>query len=826
MKKRRISGICLIIALLMVVPTFTVGANGGQDESLVVVKEVFDGEGWVKEIEAELDDIVQFRITITYYNITDPEGTHWAKDIVVNDTLPPCLEYIEDSAQPEEPEIYDNYLVWDLGDIILEDGESYIITFNASVVDYGENVNEVNVTAKEHCTDKTLYGEDDATVIVEEEPEPEPGIDVNKEVWDAEDEKWVKEITACVCTDLTFRINVSNTGNTALPDVILKDYLPSFLTYNYDATGSPTVEQDQYIEWHLGTIDVDQYVIVTFSAHVDEEGEDVNTANVTSCTGVTDEDYVSVLGEVRFKVVKKVWNGTGWDDHLDFVKKSEPVRFRIEITYCGNYVMKCMLVGDNLPTECLEYADNEEIWINDELITEDHELYPDIYVLEEGEELDFCGEIIIIPEDTVLWDWRNVKSFGLESGDTVIIEFDANVTEYCWCEVVENCVQAVLWGCGQCHPCAFYYSGDCVDIYCNPPPTRFDKKVLDGNEWVDEIETMVGSTLTFKLELEYYGEENLTEIQFFDILPCVLEYVEDSATINGEPIDPEISEDGKTLWFNLTSELSDGDIITIEFDAIVTEVTGDCCGECECVNYAEVIGYYVGCPPEPPEDFPLKDEVPIVAESNCPPDIPDVEGPTTGEVGDELSYQTVIHDPDGDQVYYKFNWGDSETDWLGPVDSDDPITETYSWDVSGTYLVKVKAKDIHGAESNWTDFPLEVVITEPEPELKICFKRFSIKSVTAIITNKLGVDLTDAEWNMTIKGGLFGGIDAFNNGTITLEPGASVAVSTCWGGFLPKFGRITAEINVVVPGYPEPFTTVTYGFVIGRFVITGLVVAL
>lgn len=83
-------------------------------------------------------------------------------------------------------------------------------------------------------------------------------------------------------------------------------------------------------------------------------------------------------------------------------------------------------------------------------------------------------------------------------------------------------------------------------------------------------------------------------------------------------------------------------------------------------------------------------------------------GENQGSAGKEYSYKTATIDPQGDQVYYKWNWGDgTESDWLGPYDSGDPCESLHSWTEKGDYNIIVKAKDIYGKESEWSD-PLEV----------------------------------------------------------------------------------------------------------------------
>jgi hypothetical protein len=85
-------------------------------------------------------------------------------------------------------------------------------------------------------------------------------------------------------------------------------------------------------------------------------------------------------------------------------------------------------------------------------------------------------------------------------------------------------------------------------------------------------------------------------------------------------------------------------------------------------------------------------------------------GPTSGTTGQELTYTTYANDPDGDELYYQFDWDDGTTsEWLGPYDSGDQAQGTKTWSKTGTFQVKVHAKDDHGAVSEWSD-PLAVRI--------------------------------------------------------------------------------------------------------------------
>jgi len=68
------------------------------------------------------------------------------------------------------------------------------------------------------------------------------------------------------------------------------------------------------------------------------------------------------------------------------------------------------------------------------------------------------------------------------------------------------------------------------------------------------------------------------------------------------------------------------------------------------------------------------------------------------------TFTTSTTDQDEDQVYYKWSWGDgSFSNWIGPYDSGEIASANHSWSAKGTYDIKVKAKDIDGLESPYSD---------------------------------------------------------------------------------------------------------------------------
>ena len=99
--------------------------------------------------------------------------------------------------------------------------------------------------------------------------------------------------------------------------------------------------------------------------------------------------------------------------------------------------------------------------------------------------------------------------------------------------------------------------------------------------------------------------------------------------------------------------------------------------------------------------------------SNSPPNRPEKpSGPTRGIPGEEYTFSSIGEDENENQLYYLFDWGD-ETDsgWIGPVESGQEVTAQKMWDSTGQYSVKVKLKDEFNAESEWSD-PLPIIMSK------------------------------------------------------------------------------------------------------------------
>jgi len=110
---------------------------------------------------------------------------------------------------------------------------------------------------------------------------------------------------------------------------------------------------------------------------------------------------------------------------------------------------------------------------------------------------------------------------------------------------------------------------------------------------------------------------------------------------------------------------------------------------------------------------PKKITYPNSPKNNNPPNTPTIDGPTYGYKESVMEFTAVTTDPDGDAIYYKIDWDDgNNTGWIGPYGSGVTMNIDHSWEDQGTYLVKVKAKDLFDDESDWSD-SYNVTIYDP-----------------------------------------------------------------------------------------------------------------
>ena len=846
------TGKSLILALLMVVSTFTViGSSGTLNENcpagdIEFCKTVWDGACWVESVDAIFGDNVRFNISLTYHKHPDNTLPWKLHNIKIKDVLPACLEFANEvsmmttgSSQIEyTEEVVGNNIYWNFTDYKpeLADGETLYIEFNASVLECnpGEYENCAYVTAKENCQ-YMHEGCGCATVNIIEDGEP--GIEIDKKVKDPETGEWVDELTTYICIydllnegqELEFQINVSNVGEISLTNVIVKDMLPEFLDFeSSDTTPFYVSPDEQEIEWHLGTITVsDGFVLIHFTASIfpmyflfEDMADGYNVANVTSDQTDVVEDSVHIVIHKRLSVEKEVWDGQEWVKELDDIQIGQKVKFRITTTYHGpaDSLMDCMLAGDLLPNDCLEYDETTLVKVAGQVLEPGTNEYPYI-TPDNGDTITICGEEVEIPElleipcgdyYVILWDFRGAWYFELHDGDDIVIEFETTVSQYCDC-IATNYAFAIGWGCYLCDPCNYYLDWDYATINCTMPDSTFDKKVWNSPSgiWADEGIGIVGEQMDFKLSFTYYGNEVLTDIRFKDELPCVLQAFDIYVWESNKNFSRHISTDGKTIWFNLSEDtVSDGETVYIEFTVLVTGITGDCCPD-PAINKAWLFIYE--CTGQIIDTY--YDEVSIITFKNHKPCPPIISGPSQGKSGEELTFTIEGYDPDDDMVYYCVDWGEESNEWFGPYISGEIVEVTHVYESQGDYTVRAKAKDTWDYEGLWgNNISVKIQGVAP-PSLQVSIKRGFGRGVKVNIKNNKDSEVNNIVWEVIVSKRLLGKTSRFNGTIESLGPGETATV----GGSPSGIGFITVMVNVSAEGMnPIPKQTAK-GFIIFKF---------
>jgi len=100
-----------------------------------------------------------------------------------------------------------------------------------------------------------------------------------------------------------------------------------------------------------------------------------------------------------------------------------------------------------------------------------------------------------------------------------------------------------------------------------------------------------------------------------------------------------------------------------------------------------------------------------------PPETPDApDGPDEWIRDVECTFSAVTTDPEGEQIYYLFDWGDGyNSGWVGPYASGQTAEEEHAWSELGDYEVKVRAKDIWGVVSDWSNISIISIVENQLP---------------------------------------------------------------------------------------------------------------
>jgi PKD domain len=66
------------------------------------------------------------------------------------------------------------------------------------------------------------------------------------------------------------------------------------------------------------------------------------------------------------------------------------------------------------------------------------------------------------------------------------------------------------------------------------------------------------------------------------------------------------------------------------------------------------------------------------------------------------SFAGYTTDPNRDQIFYTFDWGDGSTSKTNLINSGTSVRMPHTWGLAGTYSVRVMATDSNNAVSPWS----------------------------------------------------------------------------------------------------------------------------
>ncbi|UCF50635.1 MAG: S8 family serine peptidase [Thermoplasmatales archaeon] len=177
---------------------------------------------------------------------------------------------------------------------------------------------------------------------------------------------------------------------------------------------------------------------------------------------------------------------------------------------------------------------------------------------------------------------------------------------------------------------------------------------------------------------------------------------------------------------------------------------------------------------------------------NCneAPSKPVIDGPTNGTVGTSYDYTISTEDPEGDDVYFWVDWGDStNSGWIGPYLSGEEVTVSHLWESEGDYEILAKSKD-ESYESPWSN-PLLMNIL---PLFQVDSVEGGFFKLKAVLKNNGEEELTCVEWSINLEGGAF--IGKQSSGQVDIPPGGEITIQS---GLIIGFGETDITVTANVP---------------------------
>ena len=376
----------------------------------------------------------------------------------------------------------------------------------------------------------------------------QPNLEISKEVKILGTDTWSEKVTAKAGETVRYRIHVKNTGNTVLKNVVVRDILPTGLTY---VAGSTTIANTAHPKGvalsdgivsdkgiNLGDYDTGAGAWLYFNATVDKSvSEKCNASTLRnvaqtsagSSTG-TKEDTADVYVEGKtcvdgFKIDKmvKLPSEAEWHETINGVAGGY-VDYRIRFTNTGNTTLNNVVIVDTLPANMSYVKGSTKL---------DGKAAADGVISTQG---------------------LNIGSVA--AGKTATLTFKVQVSE----SLKTKCEDSTLTNTAK----GKYNNDDKTSksdtavvkvkaATCEPeePGFKIDKMVQlnGGKEWSEVVTAKAGDKVRYRIQFKNTGNTQLKNVVIRDVLPAGLTYVKGStvlynkANTNGQKLDDGIVSD-------------------------------------------------------------------------------------------------------------------------------------------------------------------------------------------------------------------------------------------------------------------------------------------
>ena len=414
-----------------------------------------------------------------------------------------------------------------------------------------------------------------------------PNIEISKEVKILGSDTWSEEVKAKSGDTVRYRIHFKNTGNTTLKNVVIRDILPTGLTYVKGTTSivntahpkgvtlSDNMVTDKGI--NIGDYAAGAGAWLYFNATVDKSVSEKcgntllrNVAQANGGTTGTKEDKADVLVDGKtcvdgFKIDKmvKLPSETEWHETVK-AEGGSTVNYRIRFTNTGNTTLKNVVIVDTLPAHMTYVAGSTTL---------DGKKAADGVITKSG---------------------LNIGSVAAGKTATLIfnVKVDDSLKGACEDSTLTNTVKGK-------------YNNDDKTAKTDTAVVKIDGKVCEedkpgfkidkmvqlngGKEWSEIVTAKAGDKVRYRIQFKNTGNTTLKNVVIRDVLPAGLTYVKGSTVLYNKA-----NPNGKTVADGIVSdkginigEYAKGTEATVYFYATVNAALADNCNDTTLTNVVE-----------------------------------------------------------------------------------------------------------------------------------------------------------------------------------------------------------------------------------------------